>query len=282
LSNQDNSVKSFYDHNTRKFLRLKKDNQTPNIHQPLYGPGVVNSTEASNYSNQLIDDYLERLEAVAPHVLDLGCGVGGSMAYLAKRNKKTQFTGITISSKQTEIGNQLLAEKGLNAHCRIVEGDFQQLPDLEPVDLAFSIEAFVHSPNAKTFFQQVATKLKVGSRLIIIDDCLTERYRSKISKLELELVNDFKEGWITPSLHMGSELEKIANIEGFILLENKDLTPMMRIGRPRDKLFGLLLFFFKKQMKKSRYFQMIVGGYAKQQCIKKGIVNYRMFVFEKM
>jgi len=261
---------------------LKKDNQTVNIHQPLYGPGIVNSTEASNYSNQLIDEYLKRLKVEEPHVLDLGCGVGGSITYLGQRNKKAQFTGVTISSKQAEIGNQLIAEKGLSEHCRVLEGDFQQLPDLEPVDLAFSIEAFVHSPNARIFFQQVASKLKTGSKLILIDDCLTERYTSKISKLELELVNDFKEGWITPSLHLISELEKIANVEGFILLENNDLTSMMRIGRPRDKLFGLLLFFFKKQMKKSQYFQMIVGGYAKQQCIKKGIVNYRMFVFEKM
>ncbi len=281
MSNTDNKVKSFYDSNTSKFLRLKKDRQTPNIHQPLHAPGIVTIEEASNYSNQLIVDAISKLQVPNPHILDLGCGVGGSLAYLAKHNKTAQLTGITISPKQVEIGNKLLAEQGFN-NCQLLEGDFQQLPDLDPVDLAFSIEAFVHSPNAKIFFKEIAKKLKSGGKLIIIDDSLTERYNSKISNQELELVNDFKEGWITPSLHLSSELEKMANIEGFILLENNDLTPMMRIGRPRDKFFGFLLFFFKKQMKKSKYFQMIAGGYAKQQCIKKGIVKYRMFVFEKM
>lgn len=282
MSKSEHSVKSFYDNNTRRFLRLKKDNQTPNIHQLLYAPGVVNITEASNYSNQLIDDYVKKIAGENPHVLDLGCGVGGSMAYLAQRNKKVQFTGITISPKQVKIGNQLLSEKGLGGNCQIREGDFQALPDLESVDLAFSIEAFVHSPNGKIFFKEVAKKLPPGGKLIIIDDCLTDKYRTKLSRQEMELVEDFKQGWITPSLHVVNELETMANIEGFILLENNDLTPMMRIGRPRDKFFGFLLFFFKNRMKKSRYFQMISGGYAKQQCIKKGIVNYRQFVFEKV
>ncbi len=260
-------------------MKFGKDGQTKNIHQALWATGITSLEEASNYSNQLVFRELEEMNIDRPQILDLGCGVGSSVFYIANHSAKANLTGISISPTQIQLANQQRKKLEFEDRCTFKEADFQQLPSLEPVDMAYAIEAFVHSPNPSGFFEQVSKKLKSGGKLVLIDDFRSSRI--KISKTHQQNIQDFQEGWIAGGLITVGEAAALAKKVGLTLSKEQHLTPLMRIGRPRDKLFGILIFFFRKWMKKSTYFKMIVGGYAKQQCLKQNIINYNLLVFLK-
>ena len=46
-------------------------------------------------------------------VLDVGCGIGGTSRYLAKKFPEAQVTGITISEEQIARATALASERGI-------------------------------------------------------------------------------------------------------------------------------------------------------------------------
>ena len=84
----------YYDANTKGFLRWGHGGQHLAIHRAVWGPGVRDRTQAFHFVHDLIAD-LARSEG-SEALLDLGCGVGGSMIYLAGL-LDLPFSGLTIS-----------------------------------------------------------------------------------------------------------------------------------------------------------------------------------------
>jgi len=280
---QKKAVAQYYDNNTRRFLRFGKNQNTYNIHQALWAEGIENQTEAVNFANRLILKEIEALNEKKQktiHVLDLGCGVGGSLSYLAQKSLKNNcYSGLTISKVQAKLGQQI-AEKLKDEYAiSIKHGDFLELAEGPRVDLAYAIEAFVHAADAQHFFASVSGQLGEGGRLIIIDDFRTPQVAAN-RKEEQHLV-DFQQGWHAASLISPARAKTLASHHQLQLIAKSDLTPYLEMGRPRDKAIGLMVSLFGKWMRKSTYFQSLTGGYAKQQCIRQGLVTYQMLIFEK-
>jgi hypothetical protein len=114
---------------------------------------------------------------------------------------------------------------------------------------------------------------------VLIDDFRTEKAAS--SQQATRLLEDFRQGWLAGSLITVAQAAKLAAREGLALRQDRDLTPLMALGRPRDRFIGLMYRFFRNTMKRSTYLQAFSGGYAKQQCLRQGLVAYRMLVWEK-
>lgn len=279
------SVQSYYDNNTRRFLRHGQHDGTRNIHQPLWPAGVRSVEQAVNHSNELLLRELsalrQRFAGEELQVLDLGCGVGASLFYLADRSPQpTAFRGITISQVQAEIA-AAHAARPTGAVCAFEQGDFLNLPAMPPVHLAYSIEAFVHARDAGAFFAQAAGALAPGGRLVIIDDVLADRGDAILSFRERSWLADFRSGWFADSLMTENKISQLALATGLQLQLSENLTPYLRLGRPRDKLIGLARLLAGPYMRRSLYLRALSGGYAKQQCIKAGVVQYRRLVFER-
>merc|ERR1712087_814126 len=70
-----------------------------------------------------IDRMLDFSKAAAPkNVLDVGCGIGGTSRYLAKKFPQASVTGITISPEQQGRASSLAAERGIaNAKFELVD-----------------------------------------------------------------------------------------------------------------------------------------------------------------
>jgi cyclopropane fatty-acyl-phospholipid synthase-like methyltransferase len=82
-----------------------------------------------------------------------------------------------------------------------LEADYLQLPLLDPVDLVFSIEAFVHASDVGRFFEQAATVLKAGGRVIFCDDFLAKMGTSATLLSQHTLwLQEFRRGWHTAGL----------------------------------------------------------------------------------
>jgi MPBQ/MSBQ methyltransferase len=100
------------------------------------------------------------------HVLDVGCGFGGTLEAVAKV-ADTRLCGINLDRRQLDICRTLpLGAERLS----LVLADACALPfHVEIFDRIFCVEAIFHFANRHTFFSQAAATLRPGGRLILSD-----------------------------------------------------------------------------------------------------------------
>jgi cyclopropane fatty-acyl-phospholipid synthase-like methyltransferase len=200
-------VQRYYDANTAAFVRHGQGGSLGAIHRAVWGPGVTDRAHAFRYVEDLILRELETLAPTRPaHVLDLGCGVGGSLAYLAGQ-RPLHGTGVTISPVQARLGQQRLAELGLAERVQIFEGDYCALPaGIEHVDLAYAIESFVHGPSPERFLAEAARVLSPDGLLVVCDDLRTDAGDPRASRT----LKQFVSGWHVNTLLSPGELQHLA------------------------------------------------------------------------
>jgi tocopherol O-methyltransferase len=165
-------VRRYYERHTRTFVAFGQGGSLGAMHRAVVGPGVTTRADAFRYVEDMIVALVRRrpLSTSPPHVIDLGCGVGGSLCYLAER-LPIVGTGITLSPTQARLGDERIAAAGFADRLRIITGDFTDVPaEVSPADLVFAIESFVHAPDAARFFEQCRRLLRAGGALVICDD----------------------------------------------------------------------------------------------------------------
>lgn len=240
--------------------------------------------EAVNWSNELVRRELDlSLPAQGPtQILDLGCGVGSSLFHLAAIHRgDARFWGVSISEVQIELARQFANQEDGGQRCEFLCGDFLDLPEMPEMHFAYAIEAFLHATSPSRFFESVGSALGPGARLVLIDDVLSERgAKTGLSRKEQGWLDEFRSGWLAGSLVSVESARTHAARAGLRLLSSENLSMDMRLGRPRDKLIGLMRRVAAPYMRKSTYLRSLSGGYAKQQCLKNGLVEYRKLVFE--
>ena len=140
---------------------------------------------------RLIDLLIERSGLVSgSQVLDVGCGIGGTSRYLAKR-MGCSVTGVTISGQQVKLARDLSEKEagsgqektkefgfiGLgNGSVRFLELDAEKMGDFfnEPAtkatfDCVWISEAMSHLPDKELFFRNASMLLKAGGKLVVAD-----------------------------------------------------------------------------------------------------------------
>jgi SAM-dependent methyltransferase len=263
------SVGDYYDANTWKFLLAGQERA---IHRELWGPGVTSRGEAVHYTHALV---LDQLGSADRRVLDLGCGVGTTALYLARR-RPVEVVGVSISATQIRLADRFAARAGpLPGRVRFGVADFTALPgDLTGFDLAFAIESFVHADPAAAFFAQAARALRPGGALVVVDDV-------RAGDRDDPALADFKAGWHAPSVLTVAEAEALAGGAGLALVASDDLSAMQRLGRPRDRFIHAVLPVLRRLRGRSMWAQSLVGGDALQHCHRAGLLEYRLLRFER-
>ncbi len=273
------AVRDYYNANTRRFLRWGKDRGTYNIHGALWPPEVKRLDKALEYANELVRKTAAGMSPPAASLLDLGCGVGSGLLYLSRYLKSfRKGYGISISPVQIEIALDR-AKEAKDARLHFAALDFLEAGTyFKQIDLAYSIEAFAHASDPGRFFQQAAMALRPGGKLVLIDDTQT---RLNLSPKEERLLQTYRRHWLLPSMLPETSVLDLAEANGFLLESHLDLTPWLRLRRPRDRFVSALTFLFSPVLVRSWYGKSLLGGDAKQKCYLKGIIQYRMWVFVK-
>lgn len=271
-------IRRYYDRQTAGFLALGQGGDEGAIHRAVWAPGVTSRPQAFHYVEDRIADWIDVLDdAHPPHVVDLGCGVGGSLCHLAGR-VPLRGTGITISPVQARLATARLAARGLSDRVRCLEGDYTSLPDdLAPADLAFAIESFVHGPSPERFFASAARLIRPGGRLVICDDVR----RPTDDPEAAAAVAQFMRGWHVNTLLTREALVAAASAEGFTLESATDLTPWLELGRPRDRAIALAVRLFGWLPLHRTPFAHVVGGVALQRCLRQGWMAYELACFQR-
>jgi SAM-dependent methyltransferase len=276
-------VREYYDHNTRRFLKWGRDVGTLNLHAALWPPEVRSLRSAMHYSNELIAREIERSPSPVGRVLDLGCGVGGSLFYLGCRLPGIPtFIGISLSPVQIAYARSRLPE-GQQERFHFEEGSFLQLdPGRFRADFAFSIEAAAHGDDPEGFFAALAGVLRPGGRLVLIDDTTSDRSRpQRLTDSQRRLLETYRRHWLLPGLRDLPALTACAAAQGLSLIRDQNLTPYLRLRRPRDLLISMGVRLMGSWMERGYYRRALLGGDAKQKCYLAGLIHYRLLVFEK-
>ena len=264
------AVTRYYRRNTKAFLRLGENEGLPAIHIALWPEGTESVTDALEVAHRLVLEAIEDRSGSVTAVADLGCGTGAGLRYLAQRlPEDVRLFGLTLGTLPEDL---LGSSEDERIHIR--ECDFHQ-PDSLPsaCTVAYCIEALAHSSDLPAFFEAAASNMEMGGSLIIMDDVVVTE------GLPSAALRRYRKHWLVPGVVTMERLQQAAGLAGFSLQTQRDLTPWIRLGRPRDwfirwtrPLWGWLWPF-------SDYVKSLLGGDARQQCLQNGETQFAFIAF---
>jgi cyclopropane fatty-acyl-phospholipid synthase-like methyltransferase len=277
-----NEVERYYESNTQRFLKFGGGRQAHAIHRQLWGPGVTDVAGAASHINHLLAEALGPSAGEQPPVfIDLGCGVGGTVLHLAQAFPNARLHGVTISRRQIEMAEQASRAAGVAGRVEFHRADFETL-DLDlSADAIVAVESFTHSRSADSFFDVATRHLKPDGQLIVVDDFMTRR-EAEVSRTELRLVHAFRRGWRVPGLGTPGGSAEIAARHDLELLDERNLTSLIRLRRPRDRLIGLVAPLADGiGLTRMPLFGNLVGGNALHAGTIRGLFEYRWLRFRR-
>ncbi|KAK2977232.1 LOW QUALITY PROTEIN: hypothetical protein RJ640_028437 [Escallonia rubra] len=128
-------------------------------------------------------------------IVDVGCGIGGSSRYLA-RKYGAQCQGITLSPVQVQMAQALAAEQGLADKVSFQVADALNQPFSDgQFDLVWSMESGEHMPDKMKFV--IGSSGSAGARTTILTWCHRDRTPSEesLSSEEKELLNKISDAF---------------------------------------------------------------------------------------
>ena len=112
-------------------------------------------------------------------ILDVGCGIGGTVASLNERLSSVQLYGLNIDARQLEVARQTVIARTGN-RVQFVVGDACRLPFRDQsLDLVTAVECSFHFTSRKQFLNEVRRVLRPGG-MLSVSDLLTDDHISPI------------------------------------------------------------------------------------------------------
>ncbi|MCY4619822.1 MAG: methyltransferase domain-containing protein [Chloroflexi bacterium] len=155
-------------------------------------------------------------------VLDVGCGVGGPMANLARRTG-ANFVGINLNAYQIDRAKH--HTRDLQSQCRFIHGDYMDIPEADDqFDAAINIEATPHAPDKTAVFREIFRVLRPGGEFAGYEWCLTDLYDPENAD-HVRIKQDVMKGNGLPDIAHTSEISSALVAAGFEVVEARDLAP---------------------------------------------------------
>jgi ubiquinone/menaquinone biosynthesis C-methylase UbiE len=109
--------------------------------------------------------------APGQRVLDVGCGIGGTVSLLNEELSGLEMTGVNIDERQLVVARtNARVREGSGNSIDFVHADACSLPfPDQSVDVILSIECVFHFSSRERYFAEVKRVLKPGGRLVLSD-----------------------------------------------------------------------------------------------------------------
>ena len=152
---------------TAKFLDEQQYTQDSiRTYESVYGKNFV-----SPGGRQTATELISRLQLNSgQHVLDVGCGLGGS-AFLMATMFDARVDGIDLSHNMIELARTRLLELRRDARVRLAHGDCLTLERTDAYDAVYSRDVFLHIHDKRRLFAVLNKVLRAGGRLLFTDYC---------------------------------------------------------------------------------------------------------------
>ncbi|XP_039121719.1 probable tocopherol O-methyltransferase, chloroplastic isoform X2 [Dioscorea cayenensis subsp. rotundata] len=189
------------------------------MHHGFYDPGLPGSVAHHRRAQlRMIEETLsfagvtEDSSKWPKRVVDVGCGIGGSSRYLAKKYG-AQCQGITLSPVQAQRAQALAVAEGLadKVSFQVADALDQPFPDGH-FDLVWSMESGEHMPDKNKFVSELTRVAAPGATIIIVTWCHRDLSQSEDSLKpdEITLLNKICNAYYLPEWCSPSDYVKIA------------------------------------------------------------------------
>jgi cyclopropane fatty-acyl-phospholipid synthase-like methyltransferase len=270
-------VRRYYERNTRLFMAFGLGSEARAIHRAVWADDADGYAAALGTVNRRLLGVLASQDRA--RVLDLGCGVGGTLLTLARGHRGALHAlGLTISPTQARIATQHARQGGLAHRSLFVEADFAHAPARPVFDLAVAVESLVHAAHPPRVLGEAAGALRPGGRLVVCDDFLAEGRRGAEAE---RWVGAFRAGWHAPGLMELPAFLAAAQDAGLRLVEREELTGQLRLVRLPAALADDLIRLGAALPARLTFLRSVVGGLALQLCLRQGVIGYHWLVFER-
>lgn len=273
-------IARYYDLSEVHYKLFWNLDESKSLHYGFWDASTRNFHEALLNINKLLSEKAGITET--DHVLDAGCGVGGSSLWLAK-NKGCQVTGITLSEKQRDKATQTAQKSELGCEVHFYQKDYTNTGFSEnSFDVVWAIESVCHAENKSDFLKEAYRVLRPGGCLIMADFFKKEGLEGK----DKTMISDWAHGWAVPDFSTIEEFEKQMVEAGFKNINIEDATKAIEpsakrlyrsyfIGIIGAKLYAL----FNKPTELSK--KNVQTAYLQYKTLKKGLWNYKIIRAEK-
>jgi tocopherol O-methyltransferase len=231
------SVVRYYDETRFDYRAAWYNSDNLAFHFGYHDESHVSHNDALENANQVLSEIAE----IGPndHVLDAGCGLGGSSCWLAQR-LRARVTGISVVPYQIKKARHIAAKRGLTDLTRFEVANYSLTAfEDQSFDVVWALESLCHASDKSLFYKEAARLLRPGGRLV-----LAEYTRSdlNLSPHGEALMTCWLEGWKIPSLLSQSQHMELAAKAGFSGIIFRDATKYTRPSLKRLYLRACCVF----------------------------------------
>lgn len=264
---ESSDIQHYYDTTTAWFLQFGATRQSGAIHRVLQLADVPCAQPADTV-HVLIQQAIATYVPSASAGLDLGCGVGASLARMAELVPPlTTLRGVTISRQQALMAQTMQRP--------VVQASYHALPFPDAsFDVLWAIESLLHSHTPWRFYAEAMRCLRSGGVLCICDDLLAEGANPQ------PWLPAFRDGWQAHALLTVAQHRSMAQMAGFRLCEVRNLTPGLTLHLLPPALATLIATTYPRWARHALVTSM-VGSMALQHALHSGDVQYTWMVLKK-
>jgi len=166
----EEEVARYYERFRSKFEQWWAADKTLGIHFGYYDKGVTSHVQSIFAMNDFTWSLLQIPPGASATILDVGCGVGGTSIYLARKHPQASFTGIDIVPTQINLAIRFAEQWGVSANTKFIVGSYLRtgFPG-NYFDGVLALESINYAQDINTFIQEMYRVLKPGCRLVILD-----------------------------------------------------------------------------------------------------------------
>jgi SAM-dependent methyltransferase len=195
------------------------------FHLAVFEPGDDPADVAGAYQ-RTHQRYLQAIAgATADRILDVACGGGALSAWLADHTN-AQVLGVDLSDTQLAHARRLLASRR-RPNLRFAQHDVMRLADLAepPFDAAICLDAACYLPDRPAALRAIATRLRPGGRLLLVDWCRADWTTALQRELILQPLCRY---WAVADLETAAGYRRSFQAAGLRIRRLEDLSDRVR------------------------------------------------------
>jgi SAM-dependent methyltransferase len=212
-----------------------------------------------------------------PHVLDAGCGFGGTMFHWQRR-AAGRYDGLTLSKVQVDVAERHARERGIAEVCRFHLRSYDAPLERE-YDAAVAIESLIHAADLDATVANLAGGLRPGGLLLVLDDMATGDL-DVAQPADAALV---RANWGCPGrFPTHDDFRSALRRAGLTVVHEEDLSPLMRLRSEaflarQERAYTLLRGAMPVRPVRT-VISAFLGGVALERLHGTGDVDYRLIV----
>ena len=240
-------------------------------HFGLWGPDTTTDREALSRANLTLVQGCDL--GPGRHVLDAGCGIGGTAITLAE-TYGVSVTGLTICEPHIAVATQHAERRGVGHLVEFRYGDFMDLPFPDAgFDAVLNHESFCYAEDKLAYLRGVFRVLKPGGRWQALEGLLSGAPMSQEQEASHATA---QHSWRMPPLEPLQDVLAVLEDAGFVDIRETDLSLEAATATKRLRDGWLLLTLMNPRSgglnRASREFMEATVGYDRG--LRDGVFTY--------